>query len=95
MRSWRLLGAAQRWRAVRARTDDAATSGMREDVDLRPAGEIERGAARQEMEACLRQFQPTFADQAALQLVLESVKKADVGCGVVALRLRQLGAAPV
>src|SRR3569623_3019361 len=63
-RSWLLPGAAQICRAVRVR---AIASGMCEDIDLRPAGEIAPGAARQEIGAGLRQRGAALARQALVE----------------------------
>src|SRR5882757_3416217 len=55
IRSWLLPGAAQICRAVRKVT---AASDMGEDIDLGPAGQIELGAPRQEIETGLGQSGP-------------------------------------
>ena len=42
---------------------------MREDVDLRPAGEIERRAVRQEIETGLGKGAPPLTGEAAVELL--------------------------
>ena len=92
-RSWLLPGAAQRWRSptdARGRCSD-----MRENIDFRPACEIQRGACRQEIEAGLSQRGAALARQAAVELLAQAVEIAHVGRGIFALRVVQLGPAPV
>src|ERR1700761_6915649 len=88
MRSWLDPGFAQRRRlrrSARATSDrgPATGSGMGEDVDLGPAGEIQLGARGEEVEAGLRDLHPALADQPRVELLLHLMEEADVGSGII------------
>src|SRR5687768_15967949 len=91
-RSWRPPGAAQPCFLRRSRT---ATSDMREDVDLRPAGEVQRGPVRQEVETGLGKRRAAFACEALVELFLQPVQIAHVRRRIFLLRIAQLGCPPV
>ena len=68
---------------------------VRENVLLRPAGKVEQGAVRKEVEAGLRKLDPAFAGQPLVELLLQRVKIADVARRIFALRVIDLRRAPV
>ena len=68
---------------------------MGEDVDLRPAGEIEHCAVRQEIEARLGEAGPPLALEPLVEPRLELVEVAHVGGGIILLRVAELGRTPV
>src|SRR5205085_10707778 len=68
---------------------------MGENIDLRPAGEIEQRPAGEEIEAGLGEFHPALADQPLVEALLELVEIAHVGSGIFLLRIAELGRAPV
>ena len=68
---------------------------MREDVLLGPAGQVELGPDRQEIEAGLRQFHPAFPGQHRIQLGPHCMQVQHVAGGIVHLRLGELLGTPV
>jgi hypothetical protein len=68
---------------------------VRKDVLLRPAGNIEQRARRKEIEAGLRKRGPALALEPFVELVLEGMEIADVARSIFALRLAELGGAPI
>ena len=68
---------------------------MAENVLVRPAGQIEPGADGEEIEASLRHFRPSFAGQTFNQDRVHRVEIADIGGGIILLRVGQAGCAPV
>src|SRR5438874_1663587 len=66
-----------------------------EDVDLRPAGQVQPGAAGQEAESGLGQLGAALAFQQGIQLGLERMEVQHIGGGVVELFLAQRLGAPV
>ena len=62
---------------------------MGEDVDLRPAGEIERRPVREKIETGLSQFHASFADQALVEFGLQLMQEAYVRRGIILLRFGQ------
>ena len=60
-----------------------------------PAGEIEQGAVRQEVETGLGQRGAALAREADVELLLQRVEIAHVGGGIILLRVAELGRAPV
>ena len=92
----RLPGTAQRCWTARSRcVRHAASAVMGENVLLGPAGEVEQRAVRQEIEAGLGQRDPVFARQPLVELLLQRVEIADVAGRIFALRVAELGRAPV
>src|SRR3546814_17444617 len=65
------------------------------DIGLRPAGEIEIGTGRQEFEACLGERGAFLAYQPLVELFLKAVQIANIGCGLILLRIGQHRRAPV
>src|SRR5690348_12356521 len=90
--SWLLPGRAHRRRSSRERI---AASDMGEDVDLGPARQVELRARGQEIEAGLGQLHPPLALQPPVELLPQAVQIADIGRGIVLLRVGQHRAAPV
>jgi len=68
---------------------------MAEDVVIRPAGKVEPGTCRKEVEAGLRDFCAVLAGQTHDQDFMHRVQIAHVGCGIVLLRIGQFRSAPV
>ena len=68
---------------------------MREDVDVRPPGEIQPSARRQEVESCLRKVSAAFTGQAFIQLFFQAMKVKDIGGRLRQLSLGQLPGTPV
>src|SRR4051794_16805502 len=68
---------------------------VRENVLVGPAREVEQGARREEVEACLHQFHPILAGEPLVELFLERVEIADVARGIFALRVAELVGPPV
>src|SRR3954465_15333797 len=65
------------------------------DVLLRPAGEIQGGAGRQEVEARSGQRVPTLAGQHAVEALAQGMEMEHVPGGVAALGLAQARRTPV
>src|SRR3546814_16285452 len=68
---------------------------MGEDIHLRPAGEIEQRPVRKEVETGLGKTRSAFALKPLVELLPQPMKIADVGGGIVLLRVGQLRRAPV
>ena len=68
---------------------------MAENIVIRPTGEIEPRPCRQEIETGLRQFGSAFALKPFRQAIPQGMQIADVGRGIVALRLIELARPPV
>ena len=68
---------------------------MGKDVLLGPAGKIEQGAGRQEVEARLGEGRSILPRQSLVELLLELVQVANVARGIFALGFGQLIGAPV
>src|SRR5919112_1194723 len=92
-RSCALPGSAQR--CLTKRSGTAASAIVREDVLLRPAGEVEQGPRGKKVEAGLRERCAVLARQALVELLLQLMEGAHVACSIVALRVAQLVRAPV
>jgi hypothetical protein len=66
-----------------------------ENVLFRPAGQIEQGTMRKEIEARLGQFNPLFPDQAFVELFFQRMQVADVARDIFALGIAKLRCTPV
>src|SRR5689334_13046910 len=88
-----LPGSAQRCLLPRPVGEASAIVG--EDVLLGPAGDVEQGAGREEVEAGLRQFRALLAPEPLVELLLQGVQVADIACRIVALRVGKVVGAPV
>src|SRR3954471_8733392 len=93
IRSWPLPGSAQR--CLPARSAKGASAIVGEDVLLRPPGQIEQGASREKVEACLRELRPPFPFQPLVELFLELVEIAHIARRIFALGLAELARTPV
>src|SRR3954447_21658325 len=85
-RSWLPPGTAQR-RLIRRSC--SASSDMGENVLLGPAGQIEQGALGQEVEAGLSEAGAALAREPFVELLPERMEIADVGRGIILLRVAQ------
>src|SRR3954465_1926774 len=90
--SWTLPGLAQPRFTTRSRS---ASSDMGEDIDLRPAGEVEHRPVRQEVEAGAGEAGPALPLEPFVQSLLQLVEVANVGGGIILLRVRKLRRSPV
>src|SRR3712207_6233387 len=70
-------------------------SGMRKDVRVRPAQQVELGTGGQEAEAALRDGVAVLPPEPGVQSRLHGMEVENVGCPVVELRLREGLGAPV
>src|SRR5690348_16231737 len=88
-RSCALPGSAQRMfhPRLRALVDAIGSPVVRENVLLRPAGDIEQGARGNEVEAGLGKCDAILALEPLVELLLQSVEVADVARGIIALRV--------
>src|SRR5688572_22397285 len=68
---------------------------MRENIHLRPAGEVEHGPVRQEIEAGFGEPHPPPALQPFVESLPERMQIAHVRGGIILLRVAELGRAPV
>src|SRR5690606_2205995 len=80
---------------LNAHTRPPAWSIVREYVLIGPPGDVEAGPRGQEIEAGAGDFKPSLARQPLLEDRGEAVEVAYVRRGVLALRLAELGGAPV
>ena len=72
-----------------------SASDVRENVDFRPAGEIEFGARRQEIEACLGKRRASFTHQPLIEQGAQLMEIAHVGRGIFLLRVVELVRPPI
>ena len=68
---------------------------MRKNVYFRPASQVQSRTVRQKFEAGLCKLGPTLPLEPDFQLILQSVQKADIRCGIVPLGLAEFGVAPI
>ena len=68
---------------------------MGEDIVFRPAGEVEGGAIRQEIETSGGKRGAAFAGEQLVHLILQPVEIKDVGGRIIDLLIRQRRRAPV
>ena len=68
---------------------------MREDVDIFPAGEVQRGTMGKISEAGRRQLGATFAREHGIQLFPQGMQIENVGRGIGKLRLAHDVSTPI